>query len=120
MMIDEFVREYCKDIVSESKKKKIVDELDLTYDELIEEDGESIAVIWDNGNAIDIQDIFLLDECDFEKAYPGSLEAYRNYRSNFIILNGMEVFVYYRRMIENSREEIEEYKSLGLGEGEWI
>lgn len=115
MLIKEFEKLYYK------PKSVIVedDEPEFTYDELIElEDGSMIKVVYDeDSNQIRVEDIITLTEGDFIEAYPAkaSLEMYKQYLSNFIILQGEEALTALRDAILASQTKIDKFADIAEG-----
>lgn len=118
MKIKEFVELFCQDIIAEVKvKKEVTPDITFTYDYTVPlEDGTEAKVINAGGYEIDINDILTLSEQDFSKAYPGApaMEAYRNYLSNFIILEGEEILQIVRNNILRANQRIVKYSSLDV------
>lgn len=118
MKLDRFILVYCQDIIKDVKtKEETIPDIDFTYDYKVPlEDGGEAKVINAGGYEIDINDILTLSENDFAKAYPGegAMEAYKNYLSNFIILEGEEVLSIVRKHILRAHERIERYSSLDV------
>lgn len=118
MNIKEFITLFCQDIVEEAKlRKREIPDITFTYDYTVpSEEGGEIKVINAGGYEIDINDILTLSEGDFTKAYPGeaALEAYKNYLSNFIILEGEEVLKLVRNNILKANQRIAKYSNLDV------
>lgn len=118
MNMKEFVETFCQDILEESKlHEEALPEITFTYDYKVPlEDGGEEKVINAGGYEIYIVDILTLSENDFKKAYPGedALEAYKNYLSNFVILEGEEVLEVVRNNILKASRRITKFSELNV------
>lgn len=117
MKMDEFINKYCKEILQEaSKKRKLLEDSQLTFDDKIEKDGELVRVIYaEDGTDIDIEDIFAFkDAAAFSKRYPGeaALKARNRYLDMFTILMGKDLLDQYQRQIEAERARLAHLKDI--------
>ena len=121
MKIFAFIEQYCSDIVAEAKKTKtLIDLSGFPHDETItDEDGTQVQVIYVDGVAVPIMDIFHMELDDFIKAYPqkNMQEAYVNYMDNITFLEGPEAIMRTRLAIDNAinkmQSDAETYNLLG-------
>lgn len=121
MKMPEFISKYCQDIVNKNKQEKsLIDSMDLdfSYDAVIDsEDGSTIKIIYtDEGKEIPIGDILGLKDTEFRRLYPDKkdYEAYKNYLSAFVIIEGEEVLNQIRNEIQKSKERIEKLSNLDI------
>lgn len=97
MKMQEFVAKYCQDILDDYKNHTgdFSDVQD--YDAIIEdEDGNHIKVIYIDGEPVDIEDMFSMDDEDFQgyhKNLPSAMEVRKKYLSRFKILLGVDVLL---------------------------
>lgn len=118
MLIYEFVPKYCKDIL---EKHSNLDQLSLdefSYDEIVIDDfGKRTKIIYTSeGKQIPIRDILGLDEEDFVAEYPGAdcLQAYKNYLSAYIAVEGEEYINELRNEICKSLEKVKMFSKLNI------
>ena len=93
MLIHEFIVEYCQDIVETytATHSKLLDSFDLPYDDEIEDDsGELMKVVYCGEKAIPINDILSMSKSDFARVYPDfeCRDLYDKYIESLIMLEG--------------------------------
>ena len=114
MLIAEFIRVYCDDIMQKYKEAEASGLTDKNYDEIIRnDDGELVKVVYAGDIAIDIEDIFTGDIEEFKYQYPGekALEVYNEYRSHYTILEGLDAMMEEFFAMQKEKERIEsDYK----------
>lgn len=93
MLIHEFIVEYCQDIVETytATHSKLLDSFDLPYDDEIEDDsGELMKVVYCGEKAIPINDILSMSKSDFARVYPDfeCRDLYDKYIESLVMLEG--------------------------------
>jgi len=113
MTLNNFIKEYCKDILSEYYKYKDIKQDMFSYDEIIYDtvSGSRKVIVDEENNKIAIDDIFELDDIDFKTQYPStaSLLAYTKYISNYDIISGEELLRKVQKQMKLAREELSKY-----------
>ena len=115
MKIQQFMTEYCQDILKDYKNyKQVFQDTDNFYYEKLEKDesGNLQKVIFVNSKRIFINDILAMDIKDFEAIYPGEdmKKARSNYLYNIIMTEGEDVLIARRKAAMEEKERIERFK----------
>ena len=106
----DFEKKYCADILAEVKQLKIADTESADYDDIIDDPygiGQ-ICVVYAGKEAIDIEDMFQIDEEEYRHRHPSD-EAWKvreMYRSRFKITEGIELFEEELRAIKEETARI--------------
>lgn len=114
MLIHEFIVEYCQDIVETytATHSKLLDSFDLPYDDEIEDDsGELMKVVYCGGKAIPINDILSMSKSDFARVYPDfeCRDLYDKYIESLIMLEGEDALNHIRSVLDQERQRIKEF-----------
>ena len=112
MRIYEFIDKYCQDLVEKRRKMDTLISLEeFPHDDVVEdEDGVKVPVVIVDGNPIPVSDFLTMDKKDFLNAYktPGCEEAFDNYVSALVILEGEEALLKIRNAILRETARLEE------------
>lgn len=116
MRIREFVDKFCADLKSlyENTASILDEEYDLPFDDEIEDDsGNSMKVVYAGTLAIPILDIITSDRSDFVKMYPTfeARELYDNYIGALTLLEGEEAVYHIRNAMRLEQERISVFKN---------
>lgn len=111
MLIHEFIVEYCQDIVETytATHSKLLDSFDLPYDDEIEDDsGELMKVVYCGEKAIPINDILSMSKSDFARVYPDfeCRDLYDKYIESLIMLEGEDALNHIRSVLDQERQRI--------------
>lgn len=114
MLIHEFIVEYCQDIVETytATHSKLLDSFDLPYDDEIEDDsGELMKVVYCGEKAIPINDILSMSKSDFARVYPDfeCRDLYDKYIESLIMLEGEDALNHIRSVLDQERRRIKEF-----------
>lgn len=114
MLIHEFIVEYCQDIVETytATHSKLLDSFDLPYDDEIEDDsGELMKVVYCGEKAIPINDILSISKSDFARVYPDfeCRDLYDKYIESLIMLEGEDALNHIRSVLDQERQRIKEF-----------
>lgn len=114
MLIHEFIAEYCQDIVETytATHSKLLDSFDLPYDDEIEDDsGELMKVVYCGEKAIPINDILSMSKSDFARVYPDfeCRDLYDKYIESLIMLEGEDALNHIRSVLDQERQRIKEF-----------
>lgn len=114
MLIHEFIVEYCQDIVETytATHSKLLDSFDLPYDDEIEDDsGELIKVVYCGEKAIPINDILSMSKSDFARVYPDfeCRDLYDKYIESLVMLEGEDALNHIRSVLDQERQRIKEF-----------
>lgn len=114
MLIHEFIVEYCQDIVETytTTHSKLLDSFDLPYDDEIEDDsGELMKVVYCGEKAIPINDILSMSKSDFARVYPDfeCRDLYDKYIESLIMLEGEDALNHIRSVLDQERQRIKEF-----------
>lgn len=114
MLIQEFIVEYCQDIVETytATHSKLLDSFDLPYDDEIEDDsGELMKVVYCGEKAIPINDILSMSKSDFARVYPDfeCRDLYDKYIESLIMLEGEDALNHIRSVLDQERQRIKEF-----------
>ena len=114
MLIHEFIVEYCQDIVETytATHSKFLDSFDLPYDDEIEDDsGELMKVVYCGEKAIPINDILSMSKSDFARIYPDfeCRDLYDKYIESLIMLEGEDALNHIRSVLDQERQRIKEF-----------
>lgn len=114
MLIHEFIVEYCQDIVETytATHSKLLDSFDLPYDDEIEDDsGELMKVVYCGEKAIPINDILSMSKSDFARIYPDfeCRDLYDKYIESLIMLEGEDALNHIRSVLDQERQRIKEF-----------
>lgn len=114
MLIHEFIVEYCQDIVETYTvtHSKLLDSFDLPYDDEIEDDsGELMKVVYCGEKAIPINDILSMSKSDFARVYPDfeCRDLYDKYIESLIMLEGEDALNHIRSVLDQERQRIKEF-----------
>ena len=114
MLIHEFIVEYCQDIVETytATHSKLLDSFDLPYDDEIEDDsGELMKVVYCGEKAIPINDILSMSKSDFARVYPDfeCRDLYDKYIESLIMLEGVDAPNHIRSVLDQERQRIKEF-----------
>lgn len=114
MLIHEFIVEYCLDIVETytATHSKLLDSFDLPYDDEIEDDsGELMKVVYCGEKAIPINDILSMSKSDFARVYPDfeCRDLYDKYIESLIMLEGEDALNHIRSVLDQERQRIKEF-----------
>lgn len=113
MRIDEFAQTYCQDLLELYKdKKSILDDYDLPYDDIIDDDeGTPIKVVYVGTKAIPITDIVSCTRDDFAQLYPDfeSRELYDRYIDQLTIFEGEEAVMHIRNTMKREQERVKAF-----------
>lgn len=114
MLIHEFIVEYCQDIVDTytATHSKLLDSFDLPYDDEIEDDsGELMKVVYCGEKAIPINDILSMSKSDFARVYPDfeCRDLYDKYIESLIMLEGEDALNHIRSVLDQERQRIKEF-----------
>jgi hypothetical protein len=114
MLIHEFIIEYCQDIVETytATHSKLLDSFDLPYDDEIEDDsGELMKVVYCGEKAIPINDILSMSKSDFARVYPDfeCRDLYDKYIESLIMLEGEDALNHIRSVLDQERQRIKEF-----------
>lgn len=114
MLIHEFIVEYCQDIVETytATHSKLLDSFDLSYDDEIEDDsGELMKVVYCGEKAIPINDILSMSKSDFARVYPDfeCRDLYDKYIESLIMLEGEDALNHIRSVLDQERQRIKEF-----------
>lgn len=114
MLIHEFIVAYCQDIVETytATHSKLLDSFDLPYDDEIEDDsGELMKVVYCGEKAIPINDILSMSKSDFARVYPDfeCRDLYDKYIESLIMLEGEDALNHIRSVLDQERQRIKEF-----------
>lgn len=114
MLIHEFIVEYCQDIVETytATHSKLLDSFDLPYDDEIEDDsGELMKVVYCGEKAIPINDILSMSKSDFARVYPDfeCRDLYDKYIESLVMLEGEDALNHIRNVLDQERQRIKEF-----------
>lgn len=114
MLIHEFIVEYCQDIVETytATHSKLLDSFDLPYDDEIEDDsGELMKVVYCGEKAIPINDILSMSKSDFVRVYPDfeCRDLYDKYIESLVMLEGEDALNHIRSVLDQERQRIKEF-----------
>lgn len=114
MLIHEFIVEYCQDIVETytATHSKLLDSFDLPYDDEIEDDsGELMKVVYCGEKAIPINDILSMSKSDFARVYPDfeCRDLYGKYIESLVMLEGEDALNHIRSVLDQERQRIKEF-----------
>lgn len=114
MLIHEFIVEYCQDIVETytATYSKLLDTFDLPYDDEIEDDsGELMKVVYCGEKAIPINDILSMSKSDFARVYPDfeCRDLYDKYIESLVMLEGEDALNHIRSVLDQERQRIKEF-----------
>lgn len=114
MLIHRFIVEYCQDIVETytATHSKLLDSFDLPYDDEIEDDsGELMKVVYCGEKAIPINDILSMSKSDFARVYPDfeCRDLYDKYIESLIMLEGEDALNHIRSVLDQERQRIKEF-----------
>ena len=114
MLIHEFIVEYCQDIVETytATHSKFLDSFDLPYDDEIEDDsGELMKVVYCGEKAIPINDILSMSKSDFARVYPDfeCRDLYDKYIESLVMLEGEDALNHIRSVLDQERQRIKEF-----------
>lgn len=114
MLIHEFIVEYCQDIVETytATHSKLLDSFDLPYDDEIEDDsGELMKVVYCGEKAIPINDILSMSKSDFARVYSDfeCRDLYDKYIESLIMLEGEDALNHIRSVLDQERQRIKEF-----------
>ena len=114
MLIHEFIVEYCQDIVETytATHSKLLDSFDLPYDDEIEDDsGELMKVVYCGEEAIPINDILSMSKSDFARVYPDfeCRDLYDKYIESLVMLEGEDALNHIRSVLDQERQRIKEF-----------
>jgi hypothetical protein len=114
MLIYEFIVEYCQDIVETytATHSKLLDSFDLPYDDEIEDDsGELMKVVYCGEKAIPINDILSMSKSDFARVYPDfeCRDLYDKYIESLVMLEGEDALNHIRSVLDQERQRIKEF-----------
>lgn len=114
MLIHEFIVEYCQDIVETytATHSKLLDSFDLPYDDEVEDDsGELMKVVYCGEKAIPINDILSMSKSDFARVYPDfeCRDLYDKYIESLIMLEGEDALNHIRSVLDQERQRIKEF-----------
>lgn len=114
MLIHEFIVEYCQDIVDTytATHSKLLDSFDLPYDDEIEDDsGELMKVVYCGEKAIPINDILSMSKSDFARVYPDfeCRDLYDKYIESLVMLEGEDALNHIRSVLDQERQRIKEF-----------
>lgn len=114
MLIHEFIAEYCQDIVETytATHSKLLDSFDLPYDDEIEDDsGELMKVVYCGEKAIPINDILSMSKSDFARVYPDfeCRDLYDKYIESLVMLEGEDALNHIRSVLDQERQRIKEF-----------
>lgn len=114
MLIHEFIVEYCQDIVETytATHSKLLDSFDLPYDDEIEDDsGELMKVVYCGEKAIPINDILSMSKSDFARVYPDfeCRDLYDKYIESLVMLEGEDALNHIRSILDQERQRIKEF-----------
>lgn len=114
MLIHEFIVKYCQDIVETytTTHSKLLDSFDLPYDDEIEDDsGELMKVVYCGEKAIPINDILSMSKSDFARVYPDfeCRDLYDKYIESLIMLEGEDALNHIRSVLDQERQRIKEF-----------
>ena len=114
MLIHEFIVEYCQDIVETytATHSKLLDSFALPYDDEIEDDsGELMKVVYCGEKAIPINDILSMSKSDFARVYPDfeCRDLYDKYIESLIMLEGEDALNHIRSVLDQERQRIKEF-----------
>ena len=114
MLIHEFIVEYCQDIVETytATHSKLLESFDLPYDDEIEDDsGELMKVVYCGEKAIPINDILSMSKSDFARVYPDfeCRDLYDKYIESLIMLEGEDALNHIRSVLDQERQRIKEF-----------
>lgn len=114
MLIHEFIVEYCQDIVETytATHSKLLDSFDLPYDDEIEDDsGELMKVVYCGEKAIPINDILSMSKSDFARVYLDfeCRDLYDKYIESLIMLEGEDALNHIRSVLDQERQRIKEF-----------
>lgn len=114
MLIHEFIVEYCQDIVETytATHSKLLDSFDLPYDDEIEDDsGELMKVVYCGEKAIPINDILSMSKSDFARVYQDfeCRDLYDKYIESLVMLEGEDALNHIRSVLDQERQRIKEF-----------
>lgn len=114
MLIHEFIVEYCQDIAETytATHSKLLDSFDLPYDDEIEDDsGELMKVVYCGEKAIPINDILSMSKSDFARVYPDfeCRDLYDKYIESLVMLEGEDALNHIRSVLDQERQRIKEF-----------
>lgn len=118
MLIQEFARTYCQDLIEKNNsEKKLIDLGEYPYEVLMTDSlGEIVPAIIIDTFEVPIRDILTMEKSDFVKFYttPTAGQAYDTYLSNLCMLEGDEVIAHIRNQLAA------EFKRLSKPTEMWI
>lgn len=119
MLIHEFIVEYCQDIVETytATHSKLLDSFDLPYDDEIEDDsGELMKVVYCGEKAIPINDILSMSKSDFARVYPDfeCRDLYDKYIESLVMLEGEDALNHIRSVLDQERQRIKEFSERNI------
>ena len=114
MLIHEFIVEYCQEIVETytATYSNLLDSFDLPYDDELEDDsGELMKVVYCGEKAIPINDILSMSKSDFARVYPDfeCRDLYDKYIESLIMLEGEDALNHIRSVLDQERQRIKEF-----------
>ena len=114
MLIHEFIVEYCQDIVETytATHSKLLESFDLPYyDEIEDDSGELMKVVYCGEKAIPINDILSMSKSDFTRVYPDfeCRDLYDKYIESLIMLEGEDALNHIRSVLDQERQRIKEF-----------
>ena len=95
-----------------STVRKLLDSFDLPYDDEIEDDsGELMKVVYCGEKAIPINDILSMSKSDFARVYPDfeCRDLYDKYIESLIMLEGEDALNHIRSVLDQERQRIKEF-----------
>lgn len=115
MRMKEFVDKYCADIKAlySDTRSLLKEDYDLPFDDEIEDDsGQMVKVVYAGTTAIPILDIITCEKSEFARLYPDfeCRELYEQYISGLIMLDGEEAVHRIRNSIQRERDKIDVFK----------
>lgn len=113
MLMKEFIEKYCADIKAVyMERPHILDDFDLPYDDEIEDDsGQLMKVIYCGEKAIPIMDILTSTREDFARLYPSfeCRELYDRYVDSLIMLEGVDALNHIKEVMNREKERIQSF-----------
>ena len=113
MLIQEFEKTYCSDIMKDvnKKKSKLIDWTTLPYQEMYEnEDGKMIPVVWVDNVPIYNRDFLEMTRDEFVYAHntPNAGEFFDRYTEDFEFREGTDILTYYQKRAREETQRIKE------------
>lgn len=116
MRMFQFIDTYCQDLVDASRKRsQLVDLSEYPHDGFIEDtSGETVPVVFIDGESVPIHDIITLEKNDFLNAWklPSAGETFDQYISLLEIMDGADAISRIRNSIKAAASEIYEDREL--------